>query len=146
MSEDSQRERWRRVKALFTEALDRRADERSRFLIESGGDEAMRLEVAALLAAYEAGGDLFEWQDRERPASFGDGMNNFSELMSSFGPNTSLGHYRIEERIGIGGMGDVYKAVDTKPNRSVALKVVRPELLQDDGRKPWSEKHARSRR
>jgi RNA polymerase sigma factor (TIGR02999 family) len=64
MSEDFQRKRWRRVKALFTEALERRADERSRFLIESDADEAMRLEVAALLVAYEAGGDLFEWQGR----------------------------------------------------------------------------------
>src|SRR5690349_898127 len=119
MSEDFQRKRWRRVKALFTEALERRADERSRFLIESDADEAMRLEVAALLVAYEAGGDLFEWQGRERPAALGEGMNDLSEPMPSFDPNTSLGHYRIEERIGIGGMGIVYKAVDTKLNRSV---------------------------
>src|SRR6516165_7820777 len=135
MSEDLHRERWRRVKALFAEVVGRSADERSRFLLESGVDEAMRLEVAALLAAYEEGGDLFEWRGGERPAVLGEGANDLSELMPSFGPNTSLGHYRIGERIGIGGMGVVYKAVDTKLNRSVALKVVRPELLHNDGLK-----------
>src|SRR5262249_8782055 len=43
-----------------------------------------------------------------------------------------LSHYRIVERIGAGGMGVVYRAVDTKLARSVALKVIRAELLNDD--------------
>ena len=135
MSEELRRDRWRRIKVLFAEAVARRADERTQFLLESDVDEEMRLEVEALLAAYEKGGDLFEWKGRERPAMLAEGMNDLSELMPSFPPSTSLGHYRIEERIGIGGMGVVYKAVDTKLDRSVALKVVRPELLHDDGLK-----------
>src|SRR5215831_1436660 len=53
--------------------------------------------------------------------------------MAEFTINGQVGAYRIEERIGEGGMGVVYRAIDTKLARSVALKVIKPELLHDDG-------------
>lgn len=42
-----------------------------------------------------------------------------------------IAQYRIIEEIGAGGMGKVYKALDTKLDRNVAVKVLRPELLRD---------------
>ena len=42
-----------------------------------------------------------------------------------------IGHYRILERIGRGGMGDVYKGYDVHLDRPVAIKVVRPDLVSD---------------
>src|SRR5258705_6399013 len=41
---------------------------------------------------------------------------------------TTLGHYRLDERIGEGGMGEVFRAFDTKLNRAVAVKVMRAKV------------------
>jgi hypothetical protein len=49
----------------------------------------------------------------------------------SFGPGTRLGPYEITAQIGVGGMGEVYRATDTNLKRAVAIKVI-PEAVAAD--------------
>lgn len=50
---------------------------------------------------------------------------------SMFSPGDAVGDYVIEERLGAGGFGEVFRATERSPRRQVALKFVRPELAAD---------------
>ncbi len=56
----------------------------------------------------------------------------------------TLAHYKILEKIGSGGMGDVYLAEDTKLDRKVALKVLPPELAESEERRARFQREAKA--
>ena len=56
---------------------------------------------------------------------------NPRRLQMHLQPGTRLGPYEVVGPIGAGGMGEVYRAKDTRLDRTVALKVL-PALLADD--------------
>jgi Serine/threonine protein kinase len=59
-------------------------------------------------------------------------------------PNTTLGNYRIASKIGVGGMGEVYIARDTRLDREVAIKIVLTDFSGDGDRLQRFEQEARA--
>ena len=57
-----------------------------------------------------------------------------------------IGRYRIEELLGTGAMGEVYRAHDPEIDRPVAIKVVRPELIAGSGAEQWLQRFRREAR
>src|SRR5215831_5449371 len=67
-------------------------------------------------------------------------------MFSAGGPvvGQTLGHYHIESKLGEGGMGIVYSARDTRLDRLVAIKVLRPEAVASTKRKKRFVQEAKS--
>src|SRR5438552_18317613 len=58
-------------------------------------------------------------------------------------PGTRLGPYEIESALGAGGMGEVYRARDTRLNRLVAIKILRADVSSDPDARARFEREAR---
>ena len=122
-------ERWRRVEELYHSAAKMPESQRSAFLQEScGGDEALRNEVESLLI-YQSGSEAFiEMPAMEVAARILAQDSRSVNEASAVGPiDRTISRYRILEKIGEGGMGDVYRAVraDGQFTKEVAVKLVR---------------------
>jgi Tol biopolymer transport system component/predicted Ser/Thr protein kinase len=104
-------ERWQRIEELYHAAQSMPPEERDAFLDRAClGDRDLREELASLL--------------RYAPAT-----EAYHSLPRGAVPQVDMGtflsHYRVDERIGVGGMGEVFRGVDTRLDRTVAIKVCR---------------------
>ncbi len=130
-------DRWERIAEIYHAAVALGPDERHSFLDAAcGPDRDLRLEVESLLArAADASGFL----DATAVQLMGRALAQ-QETTSWVGRR--FGQYEIRSIVGVGGMGQVYLAFDTRLKRDVAIKCLSPHVASDASARTRLEREA----
>jgi serine/threonine protein kinase len=124
-------ERWQQIRDVLAEAFDLAPGERAAFLDRvCSSDSSLRQEVETLLVSSDGVRSSF--------------LQSPPPPRVTLTPGTKLGDYEVKSLLGSGGMGEVYRARDTRLDRDVAIKVLPPFLSSDADRLRRFEQEARA--
>src|SRR5215471_10248169 len=119
-------ERFEHVQDLYTRAVELPEPRRAAFLREAcGGDSDLRRDVESLLAQEEGARSFMEEPAVKAAAK------TVIETRTGTWIGRRISHYEILAFLGAGGMGEVYRSLDTKLKRQVAIKVLPDEWSRD---------------
>jgi len=104
-------ERWRQIEQLYHAARERAPADRAALLAQA--EPEVRREVEAMLAQ-DGSGKILDEPAKDLLTDSG---------LTTLAAGSQLGPYQIEVMLGSGGMGKVYRAVDTRLDRKVAIKI-----------------------
>jgi serine/threonine protein kinase/Tol biopolymer transport system component len=131
-------ERWRQIEDLYHRAQAHPPAARAAFLAQACGvDDALRREVESLLAQPVSAEGVLE----RRAAAVAAHMLADPPLTMT---GRQYGIYQVLSPLGAGGMGDVYRARDTKLGREVAIKILKRPFTSDPERLGRFEREARA--
>ena len=117
--------RLQTIEEIFRAALDQEPDQISAFLDTAcKGDEVLRRKVEALLASRQRAGSFIE------TSAVGLATRIIENEQADSLVGQTIGHYKISESIGTGGMGEVYLATDITAGRKAALKLLPTALYR----------------
>jgi serine/threonine protein kinase/dipeptidyl aminopeptidase/acylaminoacyl peptidase len=135
-------ERWQMVRGILQSAMELRPAERGAFLDrECASDPSLRKDVDDMLAIEGKLDPGF----LESPAAEQVALTSTTAAGNPIlAAGTRLGPYEVQALLGAGGMGEVYRARDTRLNRIVAIKVIPRALASDSFRKQRFEREARA--
>ncbi len=119
-------QQWQKVREVFEAARLLTLELRQDYIVKACGENKLLLtEVESLLASFDSADDFFK---TPAVAKVADSINNHK---NKFENGVNLGHYKIIESIGTGGMGEVYLANDQKLDRQVAIKILNEKFSRD---------------
>jgi serine/threonine-protein kinase len=131
-------DRWATIERLYHAALARPSEQRAPFLADAcAGDDELRHEVESLLARSDSAEHLLTEGAAKAAAAL------VSDVGRSVLTGRRLGAYQILAPIGAGGMGEVYRARDTRLGRDVAIKILPRAFTADADRLARFEREAR---
>jgi serine/threonine protein kinase len=131
--------RLQTIEKIFYAALEKDPDEVAQFLgTACEGDELLRRKVERLLGSYQRAGGFIEI-----PAA-GIAPRTIANGQADLLVGQTIGHYKIAERIGAGGMGEVYLATDITAGRKAALKLLPTRFTGDAERLKRFQQEARA--